>query len=160
MYPKVDFFVGIVLVVLSTIGHVLANRLAPAERGLGAGDWPRMILSVLLVLGAILAIYAYYQYRRSGGRTAERSNSEAQQRFEKGELRNVLILTLTVALYVRLVALLGFILLTPPFLFALMAIFGLRQWIKMGVISVVSTAIIYVLFNNLLLVLLPRFTLF
>lgn len=153
MYPKVDFFVGLGLVVFSTVGHFMAGRLRDAEKGLGAGDWPKMILTVLFVLGVMLAGYAVYQYRKQ-------QQSAGPGTYEKGELKNVLLLTLCVAIYIRLVATLGFILLTPFFLFALMRIFGLRQWLKMGLISVVSTAIIYVIFRHYLLVLLPRFILF
>ena len=80
--------------------------------------------------------------------------------YEKGELRQIFLLVLCVALYIKLVAYFGFILLTSPFIFLMMLIFGLREWIKMIIISVVSTAVIYVLFNNFLLVLLPRFNLF
>ncbi|GEM_PF-1428305 len=157
MHPKADFFIGLFLVVFSTIGYSMADRLRDAERGLGAGDWPKMILTVLFVLGAILAGYGYYQYRQY---VKEPSQSDSAEQFEQGELRNIAVLVLCVAIYIRLVALLGFVLLTPFFLFALMRIFGLRQWLKMGVISVVATAIIYVLFNDYLLVLLPRFRLF
>ncbi len=45
-------------------------------------------------------------------------------------------------------------------MFAMMYIFGLRKWLKMVIISVSSMAVIYIVFNNLMYVLLPRFNLF
>jgi putative tricarboxylic transport membrane protein len=156
MYPKVDFFIGFFMVVFSTVMYIVAGKFPAAKLGLGAGDWPKLILSVLFVLGMMLAGYSYYCYRkqlRQGGGTSH-------GKYEKKELLHVLILCLCVAAYIRLVGLFGFILLTPFFLFALMFIFGLRKWIKMIIISVASTALVYFIFNDLLLVLLPRFTLF
>lgn len=152
MYPRVDFFVGIFLVIFSAAAHYMAGKLPEAQRGIGPGDYPQVILKALFVLGLIEIGYAYYLYRKK--------SAAGVRKFEKRELLNVLILALTVVAYTRLVTYVGFILLTPFFLFAMMFIFGQRQWIKMTVVSVVSTAVIYLLFNNLLLVLLPRFRLF
>lgn len=153
MYARVDLFVGIFLVVFAAVAHYMAGMLPEAKRGIGPGDYPQVILKVLLVLGLIQIGYAYYHHRK-------KTPEEEVRKFEKKELFNVFILALCVVAYVRLVTLVGFILLTPFFLFAMMYIFGQRQWIKMTIVSVVSTAVIYLLFNNLLLVLLPRFRLF
>ena len=156
MYPKVDFFIGVFMVVFSTVMYIVADKFPAAEKGLGAGDWPKLILSVLFVLGLIQSGYSFYRYRkevRQGGETK-------QSKYEKKELLHVFILFLCVVAYIKLVGLLGFILLTPFFLFALMFIFGMRKWIKMVIISVVSTAVTYLIFNTLLLVQLPRFNLY
>jgi hypothetical protein len=156
MYPKVDFFVGFFMVVFSTLMYIVAGKFPSVQKGLGAGDWPQLILTVLFVLGIILSGSSYYSYRKQA-----RQGGEARQgSYEKKELLHVLVLFLCVAAYIRLVGLFGFILLTPFFLFALMFIFGMRKWIKMVIISVVSTAATYLIFDTLLLVLLPRFNLF
>ncbi len=152
MYPKVDLSIGLALIVFSAVGYSIADRMREVELGIGPGDFPKVILAVLLVLGVILTGHSYYHLRKE-------TNADVKK-FEKSELKHVVLLVLCVAAYIRMVVIFGFLLLTPFFLFALMRIFGLRKWIKMGVISVVATAIIYVVFNEWLLALLPRFTLF
>ena len=152
MYPKTDFFIGLFLIALSTVGHIIAEKLPEVERGLGPGDYPQAVLRILFILGILLAGHAYYQLKKMP--------ENKVSHYEKGELRQIFLLVLCVALYIKLVAYFGFILLTAPFIFLMMLIFGLREWIRMVIISVVSTAVIYVLFNNFLLVLLPRFNLF
>ena len=152
MYPKVDFIIGLLLVALSTVGYIIAEKLPEVEKGLGPGEYPQFVLTILFLLGLILSAYAYFQLKKN--RTSPESN------YEKGELKQIGLLVICVALYIRLVAYFGFILLTPFFIFLMMLIFGLRRYIKMIVISVIATAVIYVLFNNFLLVLLPRFNLF
>lgn len=152
MYPKTDFFIGLFLIALSAVGHIIAEQLPEVARGLGPGDYPQAVLRILFVLGLLLAGQAYYQLKKKP--------ENVVSHYEKGELRQIFLLVLCVALYIKLVAYFGFILLTSPFIFLMMLIFGLREWIRMVIISVVSTAVIYVLFNNFLLVLLPRFNLF
>ena len=53
MYPRVDLIIGLFLVVLSTAAHFVADRLPPAKLGLGAGDFPKVILKVLFVAGRV-----------------------------------------------------------------------------------------------------------
>jgi putative tricarboxylic transport membrane protein len=168
MYPKIDFFVGLFLIAISIIAHSIADKMPEAPQGLGAGDYPKLVLKVLIILGLIQVLYSGYLYWKKMKKMKKMKESEGdvpaeavgKGKFDKGELKHVLILFVCVALYIRLVALFGFILLTPFFLFALMLIFGLRKWLKMGIISIVSTAILYVVFNNWLLVLLPRFNIY
>lgn len=152
MYPKFDFFVGLFVMVFASVGHYMAGKLQTAPKGLGPGDYPMVILRVLFILGAILTGYAFYMHKK-------KSRPEGKK-FEKGEFKQVFILFACVALYIKLVAYFGFIFLTPFFMFAMMYIFSLREWIRMTVISVVGTALIYIVFNNYLYVLLPRFNLF
>jgi hypothetical protein len=152
MYPKIDLLVGLFIMVFSAVGQYMAGKLQTAPKGLGPGDYPMVILRVLFILGAIQTGYAFYTQKKKSGREGKK--------FEKGEFKQIFILFVCVALYIKLVAYFGFILLTPFFMFAMMYIFSLREWIRMAVISIVGTALIYIVFNNYLYVLLPRFNLF
>jgi hypothetical protein len=152
MTSTIDLFTGLFLIVFSVAAHIYAGSLPEVTRGLGPGDYPRVVLKGILVLGTILAATSVYHLRKS-----ENPNVK---KFEKGEFRQVVILVICIALYTALVRFFGFIILTPLFMFMMMLIFGLRKWVRMIVISVITTAVTYYLFNNLLLVLLPRFRLF
>lgn len=152
MHPKIDFFVGLFLIAFAAVGYYMAGLLPTAPKGLGPGDYPKVILGILFILGIILTGYAFYQMKKMTGK--------AKSSYEKGEIKLVILLVACVALYIKLQAYLGFIVSTPIFMFIMMYLFSMREWLKMALISIVTTAVVYILFNNFLYVLLPRFNLF
>ena len=152
MYPKIDFIIGLAIMVFAAVGRYMAGLLPPAKKGLGPGDYPKVILTIIFFLGMILAGNAFYQYRKKLG--------SKKKNFEKGEFKQVLLLAGTTALYIKIQFYFGYLFLTPVFMFVMMYLFGLRKWIKMAAISVVTGAATYIIFNNYLYVLLPRFNLF
>jgi hypothetical protein len=152
MHPKVDLIVGLALMACSVAGYILAGQFPPAPKGLGPGDYPRVILGLLFLLGSILAGNAFYALRRSAG--------PGKRNYEPGELRQVFLLVAVVAAYIHLLSLFGYLYLTPVAVFVMMYLFGLRKWVTMAVISIVTSVSTFVLFNNYLYVLLPRFNLF
>ncbi len=152
MYPKIDFIVGLVIMVFAAAGHYMAGLLPPAKKGLGPGDYPRVILTILFFLGLLLAGNAFYQVKKKLGKT--------RKNYEKGEVTQILLLAGSTAAYIKLQMYFGYLLLTPVFMFVMMYLFGLRKWVKMAAISVITGAATYILFNNYLYVLLPRFNLF
>lgn len=152
MYPKIDFFIGLFLVVFSAAGYLIAGTLPTAPKGLGPGDYPRVILGLLVILGGILAANALFQMKNTTGKAA--------RHYEKGEVKHVVLLAACVAFYIKILPYFGFLLLTPVFLFAMMYLFGFRKWVEMAAIGVVTTVATFLLFNNFLYVLLPHFNLF
>ena len=152
MHSKIDFLVGLFLMALSTAGYILAGKFPPAPKGLGPGDYPRVILVLLFLLGSILAGSAFYNLKN-------RTISDKTD-YEKGELKQVFLLVAVVAAYIKLLSVFGYLLLTPFAVFGMMYLFGLRKWMTMAVISIVTSVFTFVLFNDYLYVLLPRFNLF
>ncbi len=151
MTAKVDFGVGVCLIILSAGVYYMTSKMPQKELGLGPGDYPRVIVYGLGMLGLILSIRSFFKIRK---------NPEKEKKFEKGEILQVAYLILCVALYLTILPYLGFIILTPIFMFGMMYIFGLRKWLKMGIISVVATVIVYILFDRFFMVLLPELNLF
>ena len=151
MTAKVDFFIGVGLIIIFAGVFYMTGKMPQKELGLGPGDYPRVIVYVLGFLGLLLSVQSIFKIRKK---------TEKDKIFEKGEILQVFYLILCVAVYLTILAYLGFVVLTPIFMFVMMHIFGMRKWIKMVVISLVTTAIIYVLFDRFFLVLLPEFALF
>lgn len=152
MSARVDFFVGLSLIVLMVGAHLVAAQLPRVPRGLGPGDYPRVVINALLVLGALLAASGLYQIRKKAQPDA--------RKFVDGELPGVFLLLASIVAYLVLVRIFGYLVLTPLFMVAMMYLFGLRKWVRMIVIGVLTSAVTYVIFNNFLYVLLPRFNLF
>lgn len=151
MTAKVDFVVGICLVILFAGIYYMTGKMPQKELGLGPGDYPRVVVYGLGIMGLILSVQSFLKIRKK---------TEAEKKFERGEILQVFYLILWVALYFGILPYSGFILLTPIFMFGMMYIFGLKKWIKMGILSVVTTVIVYILFDKFFLVLLPEFNLF
>ena len=72
----------------------------------------------------------------------------------------VIFLTVCVFAYVKLMILIGFVLATPIFLALLMLITGSRKWKEIVIVSIFATFSIYLLFQKIFQVILPRGELF
>lgn len=152
MHSKVDFITGLCLMAFSIAGYLTAGQFPPAPKGLAPGDYPRAILGMLFILGGILAGNAFF--------TIKKKAFPDKKNFEKGELKQVFILVAVIAGYIQLLSVFGYLLLTPVVVFIMMYLYGLRKWVQMAVISIVTSVSTFVLFNNYMYVLLPRFNLF
>ncbi len=152
MSARVDFFVGLFLIVLMVAAHLVAARLPRVPRGLGPGDYPRVVINALLVLGALLAASGLYQIRKK--------MQPDTRKYADAELKGVFLLVACIVAYLVLVRNFGYLVLTPIFMVAMMYLFGLRKWVQMIVVGVLTSVVTYVIFNNFLYVLLPRFNLF
>jgi putative tricarboxylic transport membrane protein len=152
MHSKVDFITGLCLIAFSIVGVVAAGNFPPAPKGLAPGDFPRAIFVLLFILGGILAGNAFY--------TIKKKAFPDKKSYEKGELKQVFVLVSVIAAYIQLLSVFGYLLLTPVVVFVMMYLYGLRKWVRMAVISIVTSVSTFVLFNNYMYVLLPRFNLF
>lgn len=151
MTRKADFSIGVGTTLLAICIYLSANQLPVVEIGLGAGGFPKFIAIVLGVMGIILAIKSFYRMRQG---------DQDVKKLELKELINVAILAASFALYVFVVRYLGYLITTPIFFFLFMLIYGERKWIKMGIISVSFTLVVYFLFEKIFYIILPHGILF
>ncbi len=141
---QVDVWMGVSLMILSVFIWVLTADLPTPRRGIGPGDYPRFIAGALFVLGLVLFVTNIaHGYPKRGEPTDWR------------QLGRMALMAAMAFTYVRLLKPVGFPLLTPFFLFATMTLFGYRRWWKMVIISISSTAVIFLLFNVVFMVFLP-----
>jgi sterol desaturase/sphingolipid hydroxylase (fatty acid hydroxylase superfamily) len=138
--------------VLSAGGYLAAGTFPPAPKGLAPADFPRALFVMLFILGGILAGNAFHALKTQA--------SPDKRSYEKGELKQVFILVAVIAGYIQLQSAFGYLLLTPVAVFVMMYLYGLRKWVQMAAISIATSILTYVLFNDYLYVLLPRFNLF
>ena len=151
MTRKADFSIGVGTTLLAICIYLSANQLPVVEIGLGAGGFPKFIAIALGVMGIILAIKSFYRMRQG---------DQDVKKLELKELINVAILAASFALYVFVVRYLGYLITTPLFFFLFMLIYGERKWIKMGIISVSFTLVVYFLFEKIFYIILPHGILF
>ena len=126
--------------------------------GMSATGYPRVLAVVVLVLGAILLASALFRRRGGTGRpisvTGDGASAVAQG---DGPPRVYRALGCLVALviFTLLLDLLGYPVVTPVLLFALMRIEGERRWLVPAVAAVLLTAAVYVFFRYVLNIVLP-----
>ncbi|MDR2134107.1 MAG: tripartite tricarboxylate transporter TctB family protein [Treponema sp.] len=166
MTPRADFFTGIGIVVFSAAMFAVAGRMSPpASFGLGPGGYPMLVTGVLGALGIILAIQGWLQRRRvlrtEAARTEEVSAQAGAAQTKKllspREFRGILILALSFWLYVVLLKYLGYLITTPIFLFLFLLQYGDRNWLRMLLVSVITTAASWALFVYAFRIFLPDF---
>ena len=117
---------------------------------LGSDFMPWVLVGCLFLLSLLLLIKAVW------GGSPENFESSISQK----EAFGVIYLTACVFAYVKLMSLIGFILATPIFLALLMLITGSRKWKEIVIVSILATFGIYLLFQKIFQVILPRGELF
>ncbi len=142
---RVDFWVGVGLLALSVGVWILTAHLPTPKRGIGPGQYPRVIATVMFILGGVQIAQVLF----TGGfpKDGETTNWT--------HLGRALILAVAAFVYIRLLPLVGFPLLTPFLLFGVIKLFGYENNKMNAIISIVATAVIFVLFNIVFMVFLP-----
>jgi len=148
---RVDFFTGLALVALAVGVFIGTLDMAKVERGIGPGDYPRVVAWGLLFLGAILTV-------QSGLKLVRRKKEPLP--FPPGAFLRVLSIVLMTYAYIYLMPYTGFVLTTSVYLFLAMVFFGLRRYLLGAVTSIVVTVTLFVTFRYVFQVLLPVVGLF
>jgi hypothetical protein len=149
--PRVDFFTGLALMALAMGVFIGTLDMAKVARGIGPGDYPRVVAWGLLFLGATLAV-------QSGMKLLRRERPSL--RFPSRAFPRVLTMVVMTFAYIYLMPHTGFVLLTPVYLFLAMVFFGLRRYLLGAVTSIAVTLVLFVTFRYAFHVLLPVVGLF
>lgn len=134
---------------LAVVVFMLTLNMAKVPLGIGPGDYPRVIAVGLFILGGIQAIQGW-----------KKGSPPLEGLYPPGTLKRVFGLVVMTFIYVKLLGYLGFVYLTPFFMFGAMYYFGMRKIVTSSIVSVTMTVAIYAVFKIVFHVPLPRFTLF
>lgn len=136
--------IGAVLLAISIgYGYMTAHlptRNLPNTLGLDFMPW---VYDILLAILSLLLIGSGI-WGSTGGAGAKQLGGR--------EIGGTFILFAIFVAYIYLIDAVGFLIVTPFVVFAMMLLGGARQYVKMGVISVVVTVTIYVLFRYVFVV--------
>lgn len=138
-----DLFIGALsLVLLAGTFALSASFPEPHDAQLGAAVFPRITSALLAVFGVYIAIAAL------------RKRSDASLRI--GNAKQVFLALASLLLYGLFLKRVGFVILTPFFIAAILAIMKYSRAIVIALTSILSTAGIYLIFKILLSVPLPE----
>lgn len=151
---KKEIFLSIVFTVISITIYILTYQFPHQTVALSPKVYPRFISACLLILSVVLLIQ---------GVTGVKKNSEQKKTkliLNKIFILRLLLMILLAFFYTRILSLTGYIIATPPFVAGTMLLFNEKRWIWIIAVSIITTALLYVLFRMIFRVPLPRFDLF
>ncbi len=150
---KTDIATGTASIVFAGFMLVYSLRFPP-PRGADFGPslFPRVIATILVLLGVLLLIQSWRSRNRQ--ESCEPDPLDEQLTPTVAGLRNVAITIVAITVYIAVIGTVGFIPTTLVMLFVLMKAYGLSV-LKSILFSALITGFVYVLFAMLLRVVLP-----
>jgi putative tricarboxylic transport membrane protein len=146
-----DLIMSLTILVASCYLFYVATQLKVfrAYKEVGPDFWPKIVLTGLIALSAILTVYNVSVWRKS--RENEQVSAE-----KEGSWKRVLITFLLAVGYVYFLKPLGFIVTSPLFIIGMMLVImpERKKVIPLGVIGIM--VMIYIIFSKLLFVPLPK----
>ena len=145
----VDMITGLVLMLISAYWFYEANKMMKVELGIGPGGYPMFVSAGLFILGLVLVLQNVIKGlpKPAGG-------------IDWKAMKRLVIFVAVTFLYVWAMKYLGFLLLTPPYLFFACWFFEYPKRLIAIIVSISATAILYLVFRVLFFVALPEFRLF
>jgi putative tricarboxylic transport membrane protein len=144
---KKDFFSGLILLILSGTIFVLILRSPPPPDSSGPGPFFLPFISALVIAGLSISLMLQSQKQPETGAAAPQT---------KRMWNRLIWIVVWCFAYGFSIEKLGYLLSTGVVTFALLAYFNRRKWILNIFLSLLTPISIYILFDTLLKVPLPR----
>ncbi len=143
-----DFWIAVGVLFVSIFLFINADKMPKSARGIGPGDYPKIICIVLIILGGLQIIRLLFECKGLPLIDFKKINLVY--------LGRAFAMILLSWLYYTFLKQIGFLILTPIYLFISFILFGYRKWIRGIIYSVAFSTAVYFLFVKVFLVLLPK----
>lgn len=147
-----DLIAGLLLLALSAAMFAATFSFPKLTVALSPTVFPRFVTVGLFLLSALLLLQSLTR-RRGVRRPRDRPRPQSAAR--RFPLR-FLLLAGSGLLYALLLQPAGYLLATPPFLAAAMLLFGERRWLRLVLVPLAGTALLFAVFRLVFRVPLPR----
>lgn len=139
--------ISIFLVIFGSVYAYFITQLTTRNlpNTLGSAFMPWVLVSCLFTLSILMFLLSVFKEIR------EKFNPKIYLKEGMG----IILLTVTVFIYVKLMKIFGFIYITPFFMAVLMWMTGSRKWKEIISVSVISPICIYLFFQKIFQVILP-----
>jgi|LFRM01.1.fsa_nt_gb putative tricarboxylic transport membrane protein len=144
-----DLIAGLLFTGIAIAVFLMSNNFVSAKLGLGAGGYPRTIAVIMFVLGIIMTA-------KSLAKGLPRPNFK----IDKDTAVHLTAFLVVTIVYLAAMRYIGFLFLTPFYLFGAMLMFGHKKPSSAAIISIASSIVIYFIFTKVFMVFLPEFSLF
>jgi len=151
---KKEILLSIFFMIISMTVYILTYQFPKQTVALSPKVFPQFVSACLFILSLVLLIQ---------GITGVKNESE--QKKVKLALNNIFLLKMLTMIilaffYLRVLPLTGYKIATPLFLASSMLLFNEKRWFMIVIVSIVATALLYILFRIVFKIPLPRFNLF
>lgn len=144
---KSDLISGLLTVILGLIFYTSTLKIKPAKLGLSPADFPRLITIAMMICGVALILKSFL------------SKGSSKKEIDFGFIKKFIALIVMFVVYVWLLNKVGFLYLTPFFVFGTAYIFGMKKIYVNILLSIGTTIVVYYIFSRVFLVPLPDFSL-
>ncbi|MDI7258510.1 MAG: tripartite tricarboxylate transporter TctB family protein [Thermodesulfobacteriota bacterium] len=160
---KSNIIIGIILLALSAFYYYSTRELPPPTKteNLGSAFFP-ILLAIVLAFLSLMLIINTFLFRSASDHEEEKAAIDGGERLEEDSFSaerisyKFLIGTMGMStLYIILLPIIGYLIVTPFFLFGLIRFLGMERWLNNIAVSIGLTAVLYLLFARMLGVPLP-----
>jgi len=151
---KKEIILSIFFMIISMTVYLLTYQFPKQTVALSPKVFPQFVSACLFILALVLFIQGITGIKK-----------ESEQKKVKLALNNIFLLKILTMIilaffYLRILPLAGYIIATPLFLAGSMLLFNEKRWFLIVPVSIVATALLYILFRIVFKIPLPRFNLF
>ena len=151
---KKEIFLSIVFMVISMTIYILTYQFPQQTVALSPKVFPRFVSICLFILSVTLLIQGI------AGVKKDSEQKKVELTLNKIFIIRLLLMIILAFFYTRILPLAGYLVATPPFLAGAMLLFNEKRWFRVMAVSIITTALLYILFRIVFKVFLPRFSLF
>jgi len=151
---KKEIILSIFFMIISMTIYVLTYQFPKQTVALSPKVFSQIVSVGLFILSLVLLIQGVTGVKK-----------ESEQKKVKLALNNIFLLKMLTMIilaffYIRVLPLTGYKIATPLFLAGSMLLFNEKRWFMIVIVSIVATALLYILFRIVFKIPLPRFNLF
>jgi len=151
---KKEIILSIFFMIISMTIYVLTYQFPQQTVALSPKVFPQFVSVCLFILSLVLLIQGVTGVKK-----------ESEQKKVKLALNNIFLLKMLTMIilaffYIRVLPLTGYKIATPLFLAGSMLLFNEKRWFMIVIVSIVATALLYILFRIVFKIPLPRFNFF
>src|SRR4030066_2254106 len=148
---KKEILLSIFFIIISMTIYVLTYQFPKQTVALSPKVFPQFVSACLFILSLVLLIQGITGVKK-----------ESEQKKVKLALNNIFLLKMLTMIilaffYTRILMIVGFVVATPPFIAGSMLLFNEKKWFLIVTVSIVATAVLYILFRIVFKIPLPRF---
>ena len=145
MFKREDVLVGIFSVVLGIFALIIASTFNEntALDSAGPGGIPKVLAWVILIIGVIHIVGAYYAPKVDGDKKAKLAKE-----FEDSKV--ILRITLVCILYIFFLEYLGYLVATPLLIMGIMWVINVRDIKSLLSTSIITTIVLFLIFDIVL----------
>jgi len=151
---KKEILLSIIFMIISMTIYILTYQFPQQTVALSPAVFPRFVSTCLFIISLTLLIQGI------AGIKKDSKQKKVKFTLNKVFIIRLLLMTFLAFFYTRILTIVGYVVATPPFVAGTMLLFNEKRGIWIIAVSIITTALLYILFRIVFKIPLPRFNLF